>query len=72
MKHLNIKWVPETFAIVSLTMITSEPAAPCPETAPSQDPFVIAGLARTKHIVISGRHELKAAVTTTAAALVLV
>ena len=70
MKHLNIKWLPETVANVSLTIAKAQESQH--EAADSSRiPMPLASLARMKVIVISGRHELKAAVSTTAAALAL-
>jgi hypothetical protein len=65
MKHLNVKWVPETFAIVSLTIATTEASQRCEEVGSARAPIAIASVAPTKLIVISGSHELQAAVTTT-------
>lgn len=65
MKNLNVKWVPETFAIVSLTIATSQHA-----TAEShshlEELTKLPHVAGTKHIVISGGKELKAYVRTAA------
>jgi hypothetical protein len=63
MKHLTIKWVPETVAIVSLTIAVSpEIESPCEQaTSPGME---LARTPRTKLIVISGTKELRANVTT--------
>jgi hypothetical protein len=65
MRHLNVKWLPETFAIFSLTV------APAQETAASRGSEElgkghngIPAAAPVKVIVISGGRELCAAVTT--------
>jgi len=61
MKHLNVNWLPETFAIISLTVVPASGASlpqSC-EGAPDSISFP-----RTKLIVISGQGKLKADVRT--------
>jgi len=58
MKHLNIKWVPETLAIVSLTAATAHDEVATPAAALGHRD--LSSPAWTRLIVISGGVELKA------------
>lgn len=62
MKHLNVRWVPETFAIVSLTVAASQQHAPWREPATAAAP-ADESASRGRLIVISGKTVLKADVT---------
>ena len=65
MKDLKVKWLPETFAIVSLSIATSQTApAMCGPSASGRSRVVVA-TAPARLIVISGEKELKADVGTT-------
>ena len=66
MRHLNVKWVPGTFAIISLTVATTQHPSPAGRQSQSEGCRPLIAAAGTKLIVISGERELKADVRTAA------
>jgi hypothetical protein len=63
MKELNVKWLPETFAIVSLTICAAPSAEAC-TTTPKEPETALYTDAPGKLIIISDGSELRANVAT--------